>query len=338
MAENRWFKVWGREVLASIDLNSLTDHEERVWWRLLAAASNEEPRWTIEVTPVVARFCASTPARLGAALATFERRGMIRQEGNCVTFVNAEKYQETPAAKRKREQRERDRARDSDRDPERDMSRDSVRDMSQDKRVTSHVTSHAPVPGIVRARSAAIAIASEAEAEAEADLAADAARRDTSRAAAAEDGGLSEEDEAVGRLCRAWENATGTTVTNRLGESLADWLELLPEAAIVKAIAETGASNARNWRYCEAILRRYQVEGWADKPKAEPYREPPQQERIPTGEEVFEAIRNRKPVPVPDELEYFKTNDPEQYERELAMRERTRAKLAAHMAAKGQAT
>jgi hypothetical protein len=64
-----------------------------------------------------------------------------------------------------------------------------------------------------------------------------------------------------------------------------------------------------------------------------------QQERIPTGEEVFEAIRNRVVPPPPDvdpDLEYLKANNPEQYERELAMRERTRAKLAAHMAAKGQ--
>ena len=78
---------------------------------------------------------------------------------------------------------------------------------------------------------------------------------------------LSEKEEQVGRLIRSWENATATTVTRTLGDNLADWLERLPEAAIVKAIAETGASNARNWRYCEAILRRYETEGWADKPK-----------------------------------------------------------------------
>jgi hypothetical protein len=100
----------------------------------------------------------------------------------------------------------------------------------------------------------------------------------------------SEADQAVGRLCRSWENATNTTVTRSLGDHLADWLETLPEAAIVKAIAETGASNARNWRYCEAILRRYQTEGWADKPKGpEPYREPPP----PTADQVEEWIRNR---------------------------------------------
>ena len=78
---------------------------------------------------------------------------------------------------------------------------------------------------------------------------------------------VSEKEKQVGNLIRSWENATATTVTRTLGDNLADWLERLPEAAIVKAIAETGASNARNWRYCEAILRRYETEGWADKPK-----------------------------------------------------------------------
>lgn len=157
-------------------------------------------------------------------------------------------------------------------------------------------------------------------------------------ASVSEEEEVQEEEKQLARLIRGWENATGTTVTRSVGDHLAEWLELLPEAAIVKAIAETGASNARNWRYCEAILKRYQVEGWADKPKAEPYREPPPQERIPMAEEVFEQIRNRPAVPVPDELEYLRANDPEAYERELAHRERSRAKLAAHMAAKEQAT
>lgn len=69
-----------------------------------------------------------------------------------------------------------------------------------------------------------------------------------------------------------------------------------------------------------------------------PIAQRPQQERIPMAEEVFEQIRNRPAVPVPDELEYLRANDPEAYERELAHRERSRAKLAAHMAAKEQAT
>lgn len=156
MAENRWFKVWGREVLASVDLNSLTDHEERVWWRLLAAASDQEPRWTIEETPALARFCVSNATKLAAALRTFEARGMILRTGSVITLANAEKYQESSEARRKREQRERER--DGVTRP------GQTRDMSRDKRVTSHGTSHGQVRGIALAR--------EAEAEAEADLSA----------------------------------------------------------------------------------------------------------------------------------------------------------------------
>ena len=70
---------------------------------------------------------------------------------------------------------------------------------------------------------------------------------------------VQEEEKQLARLIRGWENATGTTVTRSVGDHLAEWLDRLPEAAIVKAIAETGASNARNWRYCEAILRRYET-------------------------------------------------------------------------------
>jgi hypothetical protein len=92
--------------------------------------------------------------------------------------------------------------------------------------------------------------------------------RPRAAAAAPEEPEFSETDLAVGRLCRSWESSTSTTVTAALGEKLSDWLETLPEAAIVKAISETGAAGARNWRYCEAILRRYQAEGWADKPPA----------------------------------------------------------------------
>lgn len=104
---------------------------------------------------------------------------------------------------------------------------------------------------------------------------------------------VSEKEKQVVNLIRSWENATATTVTRTVGDNLADWLERLPEAAIVKAIAETGASNARNWRYCEAILRRYQAEGWADRP-------PPRTSPValiesppPTADQVEEWIRNR---------------------------------------------
>ena len=81
-----------------------------------------------------------------------------------------------------------------------------------------------------------------------------------------------------------------------------------------------------------------QRDGVSARPRQAPQQERIPTERIPMAEEVFEQIRNRPAVPVPDELEYLRANDPEAYERELAHRERSRAKLAARMAANGQAT
>lgn len=69
-------------------------------------------------------------------------------------------------------------------------------------------------------------------------------------------------EEAVVRCIRGWENATGTTVTAMTADLIGAWLEKLPEAAVVKAMAETGAMGSRSWKYCEAILRRYELEGW----------------------------------------------------------------------------
>ena len=140
----------------------------------------------------------------------------------------------------------------------------------------------------------------------------------------------------LANLVRSWENATGTTVTRSVGDHLADWLERLPEAAIVKAIAETGASNVRNWRYCEAILRRYETEGWADIPARTPakpadvYREPPP----PHIDDVLEAIKNR-PHREPSDpgedalLEDMKVNNPAAYEAEMDLRRRVHERAAA---------
>ena len=68
-------------------------------------------------------------------------------------------------------------------------------------------------------------------------------------------------DEAVGRLCRVWESATGTTVTRMLGDFFATNLEGLPEAWIADAIQETGAAGAKSMRYTAAILDRWKTEG-----------------------------------------------------------------------------
>lgn len=74
-------------------------------------------------------------------------------------------------------------------------------------------------------------------------------------------------EDPIGHLFRAWEEATGTTVTRQQAGSMDAWLEKLPEVAVLKAIAETGVNGARTWRYTETILSRYLRDGWADKPK-----------------------------------------------------------------------
>ena len=126
VSENVWFKHWAKKSLGSDDLNSLSDHEERVWWRFLSIASSQEPRWTVRLSvkltiDAMARSCASTPTKLRSALARFEAMGMLARVDGGWLVANWEKHQETPEAKRKREQRERDKRRDI----ERDMSQDS---------------------------------------------------------------------------------------------------------------------------------------------------------------------------------------------------------------------
>lgn len=125
MADQPWFKVWAQPVLGSIDLNNFTDHQERVWWRLLCVASEQPERWHITTSlQALARMCASTPPKTKAALSRFEQLGMVRKdEAGGWWIANWEKYQETPEARRQRLKRERDRERDMSRDKSRPLSR-----------------------------------------------------------------------------------------------------------------------------------------------------------------------------------------------------------------------
>lgn len=68
-------------------------------------------------------------------------------------------------------------------------------------------------------------------------------------------------DEAVGRLCRSWEDATGTLVSRMLGDDLALALETYPENWIADAIRETGLASSRSWKYTAAVLDRWGREG-----------------------------------------------------------------------------
>lgn len=137
-----WFKHWAAESLLSDDLAELTDHEERVWWRLLSAASLEDERWRVRVTPRLATKCASTPAKLTKALATFKARSMVRIEGDVAFLISGARWNEdtnnkppsaSAEATRERKRLERERKRLEE------MSRDVTRDSHED--VTTSVTS-----------------------------------------------------------------------------------------------------------------------------------------------------------------------------------------------------
>lgn len=123
-----WFKVWGKESVGSLDLQSLSDHEFRVFWNLMFIGSIQEPRWFIQKDErQLARLCGSTPPKFRAAVGVLARRGMVKVSNEFIQMINAEKWQETPEARRQRLKRERDRQRNADRD----KGRDALRDMSR---------------------------------------------------------------------------------------------------------------------------------------------------------------------------------------------------------------
>lgn len=111
MAEQPWFKVWAKASLASGSLNRLTDHQERVWWRLLMVAATEEPRGSVSLPiDVLSRLCASTPAKCRDVLRVFVAFEMIELDGAVITISNWDKYQYTPGARRVRKHRDKKRA------------------------------------------------------------------------------------------------------------------------------------------------------------------------------------------------------------------------------------
>lgn len=109
MSDQPWFKHWAKQSLASSDIQTLTDHQFRVWWSLVEIASIQADRWTIRMARKdLARMCASTPDKLGKVLKELSQREMIEMDGlDRITITNADKYQDTPDAARKRRERER---------------------------------------------------------------------------------------------------------------------------------------------------------------------------------------------------------------------------------------
>lgn len=96
-----YFKVWAAEALLSDDLDELTDHERTVWFFLMCVTSLEEPRWTVGVTPNLAKKCKSTPPKMDAALKHMASLGMVTLENNVVTIANASRWNEETERKRK---------------------------------------------------------------------------------------------------------------------------------------------------------------------------------------------------------------------------------------------
>lgn len=118
MSELReWFKVWALKAINSADLDDLSDHEERVWWRLLMWASLEDDRWHIRNTPKLAGKCASTERKFTEAVAHFQALGMVSlDEAGRLFVTNGPKWNEeterrkpsdNPDATRERQQRSR---------------------------------------------------------------------------------------------------------------------------------------------------------------------------------------------------------------------------------------
>jgi DnaD/phage-associated family protein len=69
--------------------------------------------------------------------------------------------------------------------------------------------------------------------------------------------------ERPGTVARAYEQEIGT-LTPSVAEALAEAEERYPEPWIVDALREAARSNARSWRYAEAVLRRWEREGRGD--------------------------------------------------------------------------
>lgn len=128
----QWFKHW-ISALMSDDLAALSDHEERVWWRLLAAASKRDD-WAVVESPLLATLCASTPAKLHAAIVRLAELDMVTLRGSQVTITNWKVYQESPSAERMR------RLRGSQHEPD-VTSQKRHSDAHSDANVTRTVTS-----------------------------------------------------------------------------------------------------------------------------------------------------------------------------------------------------
>ena len=93
MTATPWFRVWAAETLLSDSLDELSDHEERIWWRLLCVASLSDDRWSFPVVSgSLAKKCRTTQPKLVAAIHHFIELGMVSTTYSGFLVTNGERY------------------------------------------------------------------------------------------------------------------------------------------------------------------------------------------------------------------------------------------------------
>lgn len=219
--------------LLRCDRHKLIGHLHELWW------------WALDNAEPDGRLPGITPGELAEA-AGYTKEGFTDAliEAGFVEVVDSEltlhdwydyagKLNDRRAVTRQSNRERQQRRRDKQRDTTPPVTRDRHADVTRDRRDENVTVTTLPNQPNQPNQPAAVA---------------------ASAAAAAE--------EPAGRIFRAWEAATGTTVTRQTGERIDHWLEALPEAAVLKAIVETGNNGAKRWSYTEAILERFQRDGW----------------------------------------------------------------------------
>ena len=73
---------------------------------------------------------------------------------------------------------------------------------------------------------------------------------------------IKKEEEAV-NIFSVYEAEIGV-ITSHIANALQDWEKTVPVQWITDAIHEAATNNKRNWKYCEAILKRWQAQGNQD--------------------------------------------------------------------------
>ena len=80
-------------------------------------------------------------------------------------------------------------------------------------------------------------------------------------------------------LFTAYEHEIGL-ITSFISDDLIAWSSEVPEEWIVKAMHEAAAQNKRNWKYCTAILKRWNAQGFMDTEKPKAADSHPEYERV----------------------------------------------------------